>query len=256
MTTHLVSAAGFTGRTAITLGYEAFIRGKHGVFAVQEAVNTVIQLLLSNLTGNINLFSSVITGGTKSLRLATGLLDAGFGKALGKTYLNLLRVINPNARLIKKTDIETRTEFPSAPGFLPAKEMPLFLFSFSKLQQKILDGLNRSSWMINRQITVRIVAPITSALGIVAGGGVFAFGAINAGLSVITLGTRPALNTLAYQSFKAPGWMQNQLRQGTLGIYRPGLLSDKAPKKTHEPAMVKEEIIKAASGPTSSDDVE
>jgi hypothetical protein len=222
---NLISAVKFTGITFAMLGYETLLRSKHGIFALQEAVNTIALLALSNLNGYMNLATSITTGGTKSLRRATAQLDGGFGTALGKTFLNLLRVINPKAQCLKKAEFGAREEFAAAPGFLESKKIPLYLFSVSRMQQRMIDSLNRSSWMINRQLIARIAAPIGSAIAMVSGLGIFAFGVLNVALSVITLGTHPTFNTRAYHAFKVPSFMQNQLRQGLLGIFRPELLS-------------------------------
>jgi hypothetical protein len=233
--------------TMLTAGREIGVRAQNGVFAAQEAVNTLVQLVLAGLNGQADLYTSVLTGGTKSMHLAAANQETGFGKSLGKVYLNLLKVINPNAKKLKKEELGQRETFESAPGFLPAKQVPMGVYSVAKGQQAIMNYFVHSSWFINRQIIARFVAPLSSIVGIIAGFGNLAYGALNLAASVATLGTKPTPVTRTYHSLKSVGWMLNQLRQGVLGLYRPSLLS------TPKPSLEVQATSEVKEGPNKAE---
>lgn len=219
--------------TMLSAGREIGIRAKNGVFAAQETVNTVVQFALAGLNGQADLYTSVLTGGTKSMHLAAANQETGFGKSLGKVYLYLLRAINPAAKKLKKEELGNRETFESASVFFPAKQIPVGLYTVAQKQQAIINYFVHSSWFLNRQLTARFVAPLSAFVGFVAGIGNLAYGALHLVASVITLGTKPTPITQTYHSLKSAGWMLNQVRQFALGIYRPALLST-TPKATAE----------------------
>jgi hypothetical protein len=210
---------------ATSVNHQIVPRVKFGVFALQEGVNTILQFALAGINGQADLYSSLLTGGTKSMRLASASLEVGFGKSLAKVFMNLLRVVNPNATRAKKKELGEREEFETPPGLYPAKQLPLYLVSLAKKQQQTMNFFNHSSWWINRNISARIVAPLSSVIAILGGLGNLAFAAYNIGASIVTLGKNPIRNAQAYHALKSPGFMLNQLRQGVLGFYRPALLS-------------------------------
>lgn len=229
--------------TMLSASREIGVRAQNGFFAAQEAVNTLVQFALAGINGQADLYTSVLTGGTKSMHLAAANQETGCGKSLGKVYLYLLRTINPAAKKLKKEELGQRETFESAPGFLPSKQVPVGLYTVAQKQQAIINYFVHSSWFINRQLTARLVAPLTSIVGIAAGIGNLAYGALHLAASVFTLGTKPTPITQTYHSLKSAGWMLNQLRQGVLGIYRPALLSTPAPKlhaEAQTPSEMKE----------------
>lgn len=230
MTSNIISIAS-------SATHEIVPRVKFGIYTIQEGVNTILQFALAGINGNINLYSSVLTGGTKSMRLASANVEVGFGKSLANVFMNLIRVVNPHATRAKKKEFGEREEFESTPGFYPAKQVPLNLFSMAKNQQQVMNFFNHSSWWANRNISARIVAPLSSVIGFLGGLGNLIFAVYNIGASIATLGRNPIRNAQAYHTLKSSGFMLNQVFQGVLGIFRPDLLS--LPKAEESPEMKK-----------------
>lgn len=223
-------------------------RIKNLACGVGETLNAALVVGVAGLTGNLSLVSSLLTGGSRPLTEAAVTLEAGFGKSLGRVALNVIGTINPNAGVLPKKSLETRPDhekgeehYIASPGFFPAHKVPLFLYSFSKKQQELINFLNHSSWFINRQFTVRLIAPISSVLGIIGAFGTLLVGAGGLAASILTLGSKPTPNTLVYHSLKSAGYILNQIRQGILGFYRPALLSYPKPLPPVEEVSVADE---------------
>jgi len=245
------TVARLAGKGAEVLAMGTFMRGKHGVIAIQATINTVIQLALSIVNGLGNHISSLTTGGTKSIRLAKAQAEGGFGESLGKVVKNLLRMINPGAKLLSASELEDRKPFETGPGLLPLNLMPLGSCSLLRTQQKIINSLLKGCWF-NRHVTVRVVAPLSSVAIMVAGAGIFSFGVLNIGLSALSLGTKPTLNTFAVRCTSALGLILNASTNIVDGLYHPSKLKsqektpaaielvaiEKAPEETPVPTPV------------------
>jgi hypothetical protein len=180
---------------------------------VKEACSTVVHLAFAALNASGDLMT---VGSSPQLRMAARHLEVGCGDSFANTYLGLLRIINPHARINRPSPYP----YVVSKGRIKSKDTPSSLRFYSNMQQRTLTVLN--SYWLTRGL-VCIAAPLSAVIQLVAGVVSLFFGLAFAALSVATLGLSTRINSWAYDRLKTPGWMINQLHMGILGFFRPDL---------------------------------
>ncbi len=234
ITARLITASAYVGRKGIIVADEIIHRMYHGVLTGQSACSAVMHIALFILNGSWDLVATLTTGNNRHIGRATSEMAKGSGAAIQNVYLNGLRILYPGAK------IEEEAKFPltyenekvyNTPGSeifsercFTYAELPALITRYVIQQQMLIHYLNQSPWWIHRNISARLVAPLSSLAGLVWGAAVLVFNFVPIIASFFTLGTLQEYNTWAHKNLRTSGWMLSQIHLGLIGCVRPDLI--------------------------------
>ena len=213
---------------ALSWGYnQVATRVKSFAYAGQQAYLGTISAALAV----INAAGDVAAVGYMTPQMHGAKNSANFlNYQVANTYANLLKTLNPNAKIdypVKDATPNAQNQWienhPLKPSRLAISDTCHVLRPLAIKQQVMMNYLNQGNWF-NRHVTARLAAPLSAVGMIVAAAGRTVLGVIAAVFSLITCGCSKTLNTWAWNGLNTPGFMINQLQHGLLGILRPSLV--------------------------------